>query len=121
MGPQGLQFLGSSPEGFLFPSRIAIAGQPKSAEQFVGPDFKKTIHADTGLRNFPHILRRFAATLYITNNPEGVEVVHHVLRHTSVDMTHRSYAGVYDLVAVCRYDELTLGICGAILKEVSYG
>jgi hypothetical protein len=37
------------------------------------------------------------------------------------DTTHRSYAGVHDQVAVRRFDELVLGIRGAILKEIGHG
>ena len=51
-------------------------------------------------------MRHFAATLYLTEHPEGIEVVRRVLGHRSADTTHRSYAGVQDQVAVRRFDEL---------------
>jgi integrase len=113
-----LPLFGPNPEGFLFPGEIA--GQTKAPEQF-GRVFKKTIRAETGLEVYPHLLRHFAATLYLTENPEGLEVVRRVLGHRSADTTQRSYAGVHDQVAVRRFDELVLGIRGAILKEIGHG
>lgn len=113
-----LPLFGPNPEGFLFPGEIP--GKPKSAEQF-GRTFRKTIRAETGLDVYPHLLRHFAATLYLTENPEGLEVVRRVLGHRSADTTQRSYAGVHDQIAVSRFDELVLGIRGAILKEIGHG
>ena len=66
-------------------------------------------------------MRHFAATLYLTEHPEGIEVVRRVLGHRSAETTQRSYAGVQDQVAVRRFDELVLGIRGAILKEIGHG
>jgi integrase len=113
-----LPLLGPNPERFLFPGEIA--GRPKSAEQ-LGRQFRKTILAETGLDIHPHLMRHFAATLYLTENPGGMEVARRVLGHRSADTTSRSYAGVHDQVAVRRYDELVLGIRGAILKEIGHG
>jgi integrase len=113
-----LPLFGPNPERFLFPGEIP--GRPKSPEQF-GRTFRKTIREETGLDIYPHLLRHFAATLYLTENPEGLEVVRRVLGHKSADTTHRSYAGVHDQIAVRRFDELVLGIRGAILKEVGHG
>lgn len=113
-----LPLLGPNPNHFLFPG--ANLDRPKAAEQF-GRQFTKTIRAETGLYVYPHLLRHFAATLYLTENPEGLEVVRRVLGHRSADTTHRSYAGVHDQVAVRRYDALVLGIRGAVLKEVGHG
>lgn len=113
-----LPLLGPNPNRFLFPG--AIPGKAKSPEQF-GRQFSKVIRAETGLDVYPHLLRHFAATLYLTENPEGLEVVRRVLGHRSADTTHRSYAGVHDQVAVRRYDALLLGIRGAVLKEIGHG
>jgi integrase len=113
-----LPLLGGNPSRLLFPG--AIPGKPKAAEN-LGRAFCKTIRAETGLEVYPHLLRHFAATLYLTEYPEGVEVVRRVLGHRSADTTHRSYAGVHDQVAVRRFDELVLGIRGAILKEIGHG
>ena len=113
-----LPLFGPNPQGFLFPGEIA--GKPKAPEQF-GRSFRKTIREETGLDVYPHLLRHFGATLYLTENPEGLEVVRRVLGHRSADTTHRSYAGVHDQIAVRRFDELVLGIRGAILKEIGRG
>jgi integrase len=112
-----LPLFGPNPQGFLFPGEIA--GKSKSPEQF-GRSFRKTIREETGLDVYPHLLRHFGATLYLTENPEGLEVVRRVLGHRSADTTHRSYAGVHDQIAVRRFDELVLGIRGAILKEIGH-
>ncbi len=114
---QLLPLLGPNPNRFLFPG--ANPGKPKAAEQF-GRQFSKVIRAETGLYVYPHLMRHFAATLYLTENPEGLEVVRRVLGHRSADTTHRSYAGVHDQVAVRRYDALVLGIRGAVLKEIGH-
>ena len=113
-----LPLFGPNPEGFLFPGETP--GRSKSAEQF-GRVFKKTVRAETGLEVYPHLLRHFAATLYLTENPEGLEVVRRVLGHRSAETTHRSYAGVHDQHAVRRFDELVLGIRGTVLKEIGHG
>jgi integrase len=113
-----LSLLGPNPQGFLFPGEIP--GRPKSPERF-GRTFCKTIREETGLDISPHLLRHFAATLHLTENPEGLEAVRRVLGHRSADTTHRSYAGVHDQMAVRRFDELVLGISGAILKEIGHG
>lgn len=112
-----LPLFGPNPEGFLFPGEIA--GKHKAPEQF-GRFFTRTIRAETGLYVYPHLLRHFAATLYLTENLEGLEVVRRVLGHRSAETTHRSYSGVHDQHAVRRYDELVLGIRGAILKEIGH-
>ena len=113
-----LPLFGPNPEGFLFPGEIP--GQPKADAQF-GRFFSKTIRAETGLEVYPHLLRHFAATLYLTENPEGLEVVRRLLAHRSAETTQRSYAGVHDQHAVRRFDELVLGIRGAVLKEIGHG
>lgn len=113
-----LPLLGPNPNRFLFPG--AKSEKSKAAEQ-LGRQFTKAIRTETGLYVYPHLLRHFAATLYLTENPEGLEVVRRVLGHRSADTTHRSYAGVHDQVAVRRYDALVLGIRGAVLKEVGHG
>ena len=113
-----LPLFGDNPARFLFPGEVP--GKPKSGEQF-GRGFSKTIRAETGLEVYPHLLRHFAATLYLTEHPEGIEVVRRVLGHRSAETTQRSYAGVQDQVAVRRFDELVLGIRGAILKEIGHG
>lgn len=110
-----LPLFGDNPERFLFPGEVA--GRPKTGEQF-GRLFKKTIRDETGLEVYPHLLRHFAATLYLTENPDGIEVVRRVLAHRSADTTRRRYAGVQDAVAVRRFDELVLGIRGSILNEI---
>ncbi len=110
-----LPLFGDNPMGFLFPGEVS--GQPKSAEQF-GRFFSQTIRAEIGIKVYPHLLRHFAATLYLTENPEGIEVVRRVLGHRSADTTHRSYAGIHDEIAVRRFDEVVLGIRAAILKEI---
>ena len=94
-----------------------MPGQPKSAEQ-CGRFFSQTIRAEIGIKVYPHLLRHFAATLYLTENPEGIEVVRRVLGHRSADTTQRSYAGIHDEIAVRRFDELVLGLRAAILKEI---
>jgi integrase len=111
-----LPLFGDNPKGFLFPGEVA--GRPKTGEQF-GRFFTETIREETGLNVYPHLLRHFAATLYLTENPEGIEVVRRVLGHRSADTTRRSYAGVHDEIAVRRFDELVLGIRAAIMKEIS--
>ena len=110
-----LPLFGDNPMGFLFPGEVS--GRPKSAEQF-GRFFSQTICNETGLAVYPHLLRHFAATLYLTENPEGIEVVRRVLGHRSADTTRRSYAGVHDEIAVRRFDKMVLGIRAAILKEI---
>jgi integrase len=113
-----LPVFGDNPMGFLFPGEIP--GRPKSAEQF-GRFFRQTIHEKTGLKVYPHLLRHFGATLYLTEYPEGLEVVRRVLGHRSADTTHRSYAGIHDEIAVRRFDQLVLGIRNAILTEIGDG
>jgi site-specific recombinase XerD len=110
-----LPLFGDNPERFLFPGEVS--GRPKTGEQF-GRFFRKTIRDETGLEIYPHLLRHFAATLYLTENPDGIEVVRRVLAHRTADTTRRRYAGVHDAVAVRRFDELVLGIRGSILNEI---
>jgi integrase len=110
-----LPLYGDNPERFLFPG--GVSGCAKTGEQF-GRFFKKTIREETGLEVYPHLLRHFAATLYLTENPEGIEVVRRVLAHRRADTTRRSYAGVHDAIAVRRFDELVLGIRASILNEI---
>jgi len=86
-----LPLFGDNPMGFLFPGEVS--GQPKSAAQFTR-FFSQTIRAETGIAVYPHLLRHFAATLYLTENPEGIEVVRRVLGHRNADTTQRSYAGI---------------------------
>jgi integrase len=110
-----LPLFGPNPLGFLFPGQII--GRSKSGEQF-GRFFRKTIREETGLKVYPHLMRHFGATLYLTENPEGMEVVRRVLGHRSSDTTAKSYIGVHDRIAVRRFDEFVLRIRGTILKEV---
>ena len=110
-----LPLFGPNPMGFLFPGDSP--GKPKSAEQF-GRFFKRTIRAETGLEVYPHLLRHFGATLYLTENPDGLDTVRRVLGHRSAETTHRSYVGVHDEIAVRRFDELVLRIRSSILKEI---
>jgi integrase len=110
-----LPLFGDNPERFLFPGEVP--GRPKTGEQF-GRFFTKTIRDEIGLEVYPHLLRHFAATLYLTENPDGIEVVRRVLAHRSADTTRRSYAGVHDAIAVRRFDELVLGIRASILNEI---
>ena len=110
-----LPLFGDNPMRFLFPGEVP--GRPKSGEQF-GRFFTKTIREETGLKVYPHLLRHFGATLYLTENPEGLDVVRRVLGHRSAETTYRSYAGVQDEIAVRRLDELVLGIRATILKEL---
>jgi integrase len=110
-----LPLFGDNPMRFLFPGEVP--GCPKSGEQF-GRFFTKTIREETGLKVYPHLLRHSGATLYLTENPEGLDVVRRVLGHRSADTTYRSYAGVQDEIAVRRFDELVLGIRATIVKEL---
>jgi integrase len=63
-----LPMFGHNPKRFLFPGKVI--GRPKSPEQF-GRFFTKTILSATGLKVYPHLLRHFAATIYLTENPEA--------------------------------------------------
>jgi integrase len=110
-----LPLFGPNPQGFLFPGQII--GRSKSGEQF-GRYFRKTIREETGLQVYPHLMRHFGATLYLTENPEGMEVVRRVLGHRSSDTTAQNYTGVHDQIAVQRFDDLVLRIRNKILKEV---
>lgn len=109
-----LPLFGSNPSNFLFPG--SIPGKSKSPEQ-IGRFFSNTILVETGLEVYPHLLRHFAATIYLSDNPDGIETVRRVLGHRSADTTQRSYAGVHDQIAVDRFDRFVLGIRNAILKE----
>lgn len=108
-----LPLFGDNPMGFLFPG--GVAGRPKSAEQ-IGRFFRKTIHEETGLKVYPLLLRHFGATLYLTENPEGLEVVRRVLGHRSADTARLSYAGIQDEIAVRQFDDLVLRIRMTILR-----
>jgi integrase len=110
-----LPLFGDNSMGFLFPGKVP--GRAKSHEQF-GRFFTQTIRAETGIEVYLHLLRHFAATIYLTENPECIEVVRRVLGHRSADTTHRSYAGIHDELAVRHFDELVLRIRGTILREV---
>lgn len=110
-----LPLFGPNPQGFVFPGQII--GRSKSGEQF-GRYFRKTIREETGLQVYPHLMRHFGATLYLTENPEGMEVVRRVLGHRSSDTTAQNYAGVHDQIAVQRFDDLVLRIRHKILKEI---
>jgi integrase len=113
-----LPLFGPNPQGFLFPGQII--GRSKSGEQF-GRYFTKTVRKETGLKVYPHLMRHFGATLYLTENPEGMEVVRRVLGHRSSDTTAQNYTGVHDQIAVQRFDDLVLRIRHRILKEVGDG
>ncbi|WP_175577695.1 site-specific integrase [Mongoliimonas terrestris] len=109
-----LPLLGHNPKGFLFPG--ATPDRPKCGAHF-GRYFKKRIHAETGLNIYPHFLRHFAATLYLTERPGEIEVMRRVLGHRSAQTTQNSYSGVQDKHAVGRFDDLVLKLRTAVVEE----
>lgn len=110
-----LPLFGDNPRGFLFPGQNM--GQPKSAEQF-GRIFRKVIKQETGLDFFPHLARHFGATLFLRENPEGVQIVQRVLAHKSMGTTIRSYASLEDEAAVKRFDDVVLHVKANIASEL---
>lgn len=110
-----LPLFGTNPEGFLFPGAKPAA--PKCGEQ-LARQFTKLIRDETGLSLYPHVMRHFAASLYLRERPGEYETVRRVLAHRSLTTTTRSYAGMEDSAAVERFDDLVLGIRAAIRREV---
>lgn len=102
-----LPLFGSNPNRFLFPG--LYPGEPKSEEQ-VGRTFTKTIRKMTGLYLYPHLMRHFAAKLFLKDNPGAFETVRRVLAHKSLTTTTRSYVDFDQQAAVQLYDNLILGM-----------
>jgi len=112
---RALPMFGPNPEGWLFPGDKD--GQHKSDAQF-GRFFTKTIRNQTGLHVYPHLMRHFAALVYLRENPGAYEVVRRVLAHKSLTTTTRSYASFDDDAAVRLYDSLILRIRDSINSEM---
>lgn len=110
-----LPLFGPNPAGWLFPGEIE--GKHKSFAQ-VSRSFIKIIREETGLYLYPHLMRHFAAKIYLNENPGAFEVVRRVLAHKSLATTTRSYAGSSDEAAVRLYDELILRIRESIHREI---
>lgn len=110
-----LPMLGPNPEGFLFPG--ARPGRSKSGEQ-LARQFTKLILEETGIHLYPHVMRHFAASLYLRDRPGEYETVRRVLAHKSLTTTTRSYIGMEDEAAVRRYDEHVLGIRATIRRKI---
>lgn len=110
-----LPLLGPNPGRHLFPG--TRVGRPKSAEQ-LGRQFTRLIRDETGLHLYPHVMRHFAASLYLRERPGEYETVRRVLAHKSLTTTTRSYVDMEDAAAVERFDALVLGIRSAIRREI---
>lgn len=113
-----LPMFGPNPDRFLFPGEKPNSA--KSDEQF-GRYFTKVIQQETGLRVYPHLMRHFAANLYLTEHPGAFETVRRLLAHKSLSTTTRSYVNFEDAAAVRLFDTLVNSIRSSISKEVRNG
>jgi integrase len=62
----------------------------------------------TGLHVHPHLMRHFAATLYLQHNPGQFEQVRRVLGHRSLQTTIDSYMPVETDAAARRFDDVVM-------------
>ena len=100
-----LPVLSESATGYLFPS--SIEGRPKAGSN-LGKQLTKFIRDETGLYVTINLMRQIATKIYMRAHPEGLETMRHVLAHTSVETTARSYAELENTAALERYDALIL-------------
>jgi hypothetical protein len=67
-----------------------------------------TIKREIGIDVHPHLLRHFAAWLYLTEHPGQYEMVRRVLGHKSVQTTIDNYVGLETGAAAAAFDETVL-------------
>jgi len=90
---------------YLFPGEEGDLPLSASA---TGPAITVTICDNVGVHVNPHLLRHFAAWLYLTNHPGEYEIVRRILGHRSVQTTIDAYCGLESDAAARHYDSLIL-------------
>ena len=94
------------PQGtrYLFPGR---GNKPKSPTT-LSIQVEKTIHDSLGHRVNLHLLRHFAAMIYLQAYPGAYEAVRRILGHATASAALDYYAGFEATAAVRQFDEVVL-------------
>lgn len=92
----------------LFVSQSGLAkGSPALSKQF-----SAFIRRELGVTVHVHLMRHFAAHVFLIEHPGQYEVVRRLLGHKNINTTIRLYAGLEDAAAFERYDQLIQRIRG---------
>jgi integrase len=95
---------------YLFP---AASGVGMRAQNTLANAISTAVERNVGVEVHPHLLRHFAAWLYLNTHPGEYEMVRRVLGHRSVETTIASYCGLEAPAAAQRFDSLVLRERGA--------
>lgn len=93
-------------------------GQAKGARS-LSKQFARFIYREVGLTVHAHLMRHFAAHIYLAANPGCYETVRRMLGHKSLATTVNSYAGTETDISFARYDALLESILGVATKSGS--
>lgn len=90
------------------PSRHLFISQSGSAKgpSALAKQFSAFIRREIGVTVHPHLMRHFAAHIFLEKNPGQYEVVRRLLSHKNTSTTVKLYAGLEDAAAFERYDHL---------------
>jgi integrase len=90
---------------YLFPATTSTGPR---AQNTIAAALTLAVERDVGVQIHPHLLRHFAAWLYLTTHPGEYEMVRRVLGHRSVETTIAAYCGLEAPAAAQRFDALVL-------------
>jgi integrase len=68
----------------------------------------ETVAAELGVEINPHLLRHFAAYLYLRSNPGAYELVRRILCHKTIETTIKFYCGLETEFAAKHFDDTVL-------------
>lgn len=91
-------------------------GQAKGARS-LSKQFAQFIYREVGLTVHAHLMRHFAAHIYLAANPGCYETVRRMLGHKSLATTVNSYAGTETDISFARYDALLESILGEATRS----
>jgi integrase len=94
--------LTTEPSKMLFPG---LRGARRSESSF-GSSISTFIRRETGIKMHPHLFRHLAGLIYLSEHPDGIEVVRQFLGHSSAETTLRFYAELRAEQAVRRLDDV---------------
>ena len=83
-------------------------GRGVASASTINATITKTIAEEIGVEINPHLLRHFAAYLYLRTNQGAYELVRRVLGHKDIDTTVRFYCGLETEFAAQHFDETVL-------------
>lgn len=89
---------------YLFPGE----GAGPMSKGGLSTSISNTIAERIGVDVHPHLMRHFAAWLYLQHHPGAYDVVAKVLGHASSDTTRKFYVGLEGPAAARRYDAVVM-------------